>query len=107
MKKHQPQTPTLAHYHILELIEQIVSAVAPKGTALGLCDVMSALLSGYFIESGGAIMPAVEGYLQREKKDAWERAGRSRRAAKAVTYGSYILNDMIEAVRTIVTKAGE
>ncbi len=107
MKKDQLQTPALANYRILDLIEQIVSTAAPKGTALGLCDVMSALLSGYFIESGGAIMPAVEAYLHQEIEDGLERAARSRRAAKAVTYGSYNLSDMIETVRVIVTEAGE
>jgi hypothetical protein len=35
----------------------------PHGTDLGLVDAMSAMLSGYFAESGGGIMPAVDLYL--------------------------------------------
>ena len=62
MKNIHPKTPAQANYRILDLIEQMV-AVAPKGTALGLCDLISAMFSGYFIESGGAVMPAVEAFL--------------------------------------------
>ncbi|VAW42915.1 hypothetical protein MNBD_CHLOROFLEXI01-3323, partial [hydrothermal vent metagenome] len=51
MKNIHPKTPTQANYRILDLIEQIVT-VAPKGTALGLSDLISAMFSGYFIESG-------------------------------------------------------
>ncbi|MCZ7673701.1 MAG: hypothetical protein M5U34_44615 [Chloroflexi bacterium] len=46
----------LSHF---ELIEQLVSVVS-KGTALGLSDLASAMFSGYFIESGGAVTPAIE-----------------------------------------------
>jgi hypothetical protein len=63
-----PKTPAQANYRILNLIEQMV-AVAPKGTALGLCDLISALFSGYFIESGGAVMPAVEAFLRQGIED--------------------------------------
>ena len=49
-------------YQVQEAIEQMVATV-PKGTDLGLCDVISAMYSGYFVESGGAIMPAVDQYL--------------------------------------------
>ena len=59
MKTIIPSTPTQANYRILELIEQLVSVV-PKGTALGLSDLASAMFSGYFIESGGAVTPAIE-----------------------------------------------
>jgi hypothetical protein len=68
------KTPTQANYRILDLIEQMV-AVAPKGTDLGLCDLISAMYSGFFIESGGAIMPAVEAFLRQEIK----RRGRASR----------------------------
>jgi hypothetical protein len=36
--------------------------VVPKGTALGLCDLISAMPGGYFIESGRAVMPAAEAF---------------------------------------------
>ena len=74
----------------------------PKGTDLGLCDVMSAMLSGYFIESGGSLMPAVEHYLSQYIADEKERAARSRRAAKAVTYGQYNLNELIAELNNLV-----
>ena len=74
----------------------------PKGTDLGLCDVMSAMLSGYFIESGGSLMPAVEQYLSQYISDEKERAARSRRAVKAVTYGQYNLNELIAELNTLV-----
>ena len=94
MQNIHPKTPTQANYRILELIEQMV-AVAPKGTALGLSDLISAMFSGYFIESGGAVTPAVEAFLRREIKDEKEREARTRRAAKAVTYGNYNLPELM------------
>lgn len=75
MTNNHLQTSTEANYRILDLIEQLV-AVAPKGTDLGLCDLISALFSGYFIESGGAVMPAVEAFLRQEIKDEKEREAR-------------------------------
>ena len=89
MKNIHPKTPTQANYRILDLIEQMVS-VAPKGTALGLSDLISAMFSGYFIESGGAVTPAIEAFLRREVKDEKEREARTRRGAKAVTYAATI-----------------
>ena len=74
MQNIHPKTPTQANYRILDLIEQMV-VVAPKGTDLGLCDLISAMFSGYFIESGGAVMPAVEAFLRQEIKDENEREG--------------------------------
>ncbi len=105
MKTTQPNTPTQADYRILALIEQMMEVV-PKGTALGLCDLISAMLSGYFIESGGAVMPAVETFLRQEVEDEAERAARSRRAAKALTYGSYNLKELIDKLREIVAEEG-
>jgi len=105
MKTTQSNTPTQANYRILSLIEQMME-VLPKGTALGLCDLTSAMLSGYFIESGGAVMPAVEAYLRQEVEDEEERAARSRRAAKALTYGSYNLKELIDKLREIVEEEG-
>ena len=105
MKKTYPKTPTQANHRILELIEQMV-AVAPKGTALGLCDLMSAMFSGYFIESGGAVMPAVEAFLRQEIKDEKEREARSRRAAKALTYGNYNLKELMDKLQKIVEIEG-
>ena len=100
-----PKTPAQANYRILNLIEQMV-AVAPKGTALGLCDLISALFSGYFIESGGAVMPAVEAYLRQEIQDEKEREARSRRAAKALTYGNYNLKELMDTLQEIVQEEG-
>lgn len=99
------KTPTQANYRILSLIEQIMTVV-PKGTALGLCDLINAMFSGYFIESGGAVMPAVEAYLRQEVEDEEERAARSRRAAKSLTYGSYNLKELIDKLREIVEEEG-
>lgn len=106
MQNKHSKTPTQANYRILELIEQMVS-VAPKGTDLGLCDVISALYSGYFIESGGGITPAVEAFLRQEIKDDPEQEARSRRAAKAVTYGSYNVKELMDKVQEIVASEGQ
>lgn len=106
MKNIYPTTPTQANYRILNLIEQIVT-VAPKGTALGLSDVISAMFSGYFIESGGAVTPAVEAFLRCEIEDEQEREARTRRAAKAITYGSYNLLEMMNKLRDIVQAEGK
>ena len=105
MKNIHPNTPTQANYRILDLIEQMV-AVAPKGTALGLSDLISAMFSGYFIESGGAVTPAIEAFLRREVKDEKEREARTRRGAKAVTYGSYNLKELIDKLQAIVEVEG-
>lgn len=101
MKNIHQKTPTPANYRILDLIEQMV-AVAPTGTALGLSDLISAMFSGYFIESGGAVTPAVEAFLRREIKDEKEREARTRRAAKAVTYGNYNLPELMNKLRAII-----
>ena len=95
MKNIHTKTPIQANYRTLDLIEQLV-AVAPEGTALGLCDLISAMFSGYFIESGGAVTPAVEAFLRQEIKDEKERERRTRRAAKALTYGSYNLKELMD-----------
>ncbi len=105
MQNIHPKTPTQANYRILNLIEQMV-AVAPKGTALGLCDLISAMFSGYFIESGGAVMPAVEAFLRQEIKNEKEREARTRRAAKALTYGSYNLMELMDKLRGIIQEEG-
>ena len=105
MKTTQANTPSQVEDRILSLIEQMMDVV-PKGTALGLCDLISAMLSGYFIESGGAVMPAVEAFLRQEVEDEEERAARSRRAAKALTYGSYNLKELIDKLREIVEEEG-
>lgn len=105
MKTTQANTPAQVEERLLSLIEQMMDVV-PKGTGLGLCDLISAMFSGYFIESGGAVMPAVEAYLRQEVEDEEERAARSRRAAKALTYGSYNMNELIDKLREIVTEEG-
>ena len=103
MQNRNPKTPTPANCRILDLIEQMVT-VAPKGTALGLSDFVAAMFSGHFIESGGAVTPAIESYLRREMKDEKEREARTRRAAKAVTYGSYNLPELINKLNEIVER---
>ncbi len=105
MKNIYSKTPTQANYRILSLIEQLV-AVVPKGTALGLSDVISAMFSGYFIESGGAVTPAIEAFLRQEVKDEKEREARTRRAAKSITYGSYNLLELINKLREIIKTEG-
>lgn len=106
MKNILSKTPTQANYRILDLIEQMV-AVAPKGTALGLCDLVSAMFSGYFIESGGAITPAIEAFLRREVKEEKEREARTRRGAKAVAYGSYNMKELMDKLQAIVEEEGQ
>ena len=105
MQNIHPKTPTQAKYRILNQIEQMF-AVAPKGTDLGLSDLISAMFSGYFIESGGAVTPAVEAFLRRDIKDEKEREARTRRAAKAVTYGNYNLRELMNKLRDIVEAEG-
>lgn len=106
MKNIYSKTPTQANYRILNLIEQMVT-VAPQGTALGLSDVISAMFSGHFIESGGAVTPAIEAFLRWEIEDEKEREARTRRAAKAITYGSYNLLEMMNKLRDIVQAEGK
>lgn len=106
MKNINSKTPTQANYRILNVIEQMVT-VAPKGTALGLSDAVSAMFSGYFIETGGAVTPAIEAFLGGEIKDEKEREARTRRGAKAITYGSYNLLEMMNKVRDIVQREGK
>lgn len=101
MNKINTNTPTKINYQVQQAIEQMVSSL-PKGTDLGLCDVVSALFSGYFIESGGGIMPAVDHYLRTAIPDEKERAARCRRAAKAVTYGQYNLDELLTELKAIV-----
>lgn len=105
MKKTNTNTPTAINYQVQQAIEQMVSTL-PKGTDLGLCDVISAMFSGYFVESGGGIMPAVDQYLSAYITDEQERAARSRRAAKAVTYGQFNLEELIGEVKMIVEADG-
>lgn len=100
-----PKIPTQANYRILELIEQLV-AVASKGTALGLSDLISAMFSGYFIESGGAVTPALEAFLRQQIKDAEEKEARTRRGAKALTYGSYNLKELMDRLQEIIKAEG-
>jgi len=106
VKKTNTNTPTKINYQVQQAIEQMVSSL-PKGTDLGLCDVVSALFSGYFIESGGGIMPAVDHYLRAAIPDEKERAARCRRAAKAVTYGQYNLDELLTELKTIVAADGQ
>ena len=105
MKTTNPSTPTQVNYRILELIEQLVSVVS-KGTALGLSDLASAMFSGYFIESGGAVTPAIEAFLHRQIEDVKEREARTRRGAKALTYGSYNLKELMSKLQEIIKAEG-
>ncbi|MCA9997772.1 MAG: hypothetical protein KDE56_18565 [Anaerolineales bacterium] len=105
MKKTNTNTPKDINYQVQAAIEQMV-ATLPKGTDLGLCDVISAMFSGYFVESGGSIMPAVDQYLNAYVRQEPERAARSRRAAKAITYGQYNLEELLGALKEIVAAHG-
>lgn len=106
MQNKLSKTPAQVNYRILNLIEQMMT-VAPKGTSLGLCDTISAMYSGYFIESGGAVTPAIEAFLRREVKEAKERDARTRRASKAITYGSYNVKEFIERQQEIIRAEGK
>jgi len=107
MKNQNHKTPVPINYQMVNLIEQLLTETAPKGTALGLCDCVSAMASGYFIEEGGAVMPAVERYLSQTIEDEEERAARSRRAAKALTHGQYNLTELIEKLQDILLSSGD
>lgn len=100
------KTPTPVNYRILETLEQIMTVVS-KGTDLGLTDLISALYSGYFIETGGAITPAVEGFLSQKIQEEKERERRTKRAWKAVAYGSYNLSELIQKVNEVVHQEGQ
>lgn len=52
-------------------------------------------------------MPAVEAFLRQEVKDEDEREARSRRAAKALTYGNYNLKELMDKVQEIVQAEGK
>lgn len=106
MKTINPNTPRTINYQVQDAIEQMVTTL-PKGTDLGICDVISAMYSGYFVESGGGIMPAVDQYLSRFIDDEEERAARSRRAAKAVTYGQLNLAEMVAGLKAKVEAEGK
>ena len=105
MNKTKTNTPTAINYQVQQAIEQMLSTV-PKGTDLGLCDVISAMFSGYFVESGGGIMPAVDQYLSAFIPDEKERAARSRRAAKAITYGQFNIEELLKELKQMVTSSG-
>ncbi len=105
MKTTNLNTPTAINYQVQQAIEQMVSTL-PKGTDLGICDVISAMFSGYFVESGGGITPAVDHYLSRVISDEQERASRSRRAGKAVTYGQFNLEELVEEAKKIIRAGG-
>ena len=105
MKITNRTTSTQADYRILELIEQLVSVVS-KGTALGLTDLASAMFSGYFIESGGAVTPAIEAFLHQKIEVAEKRAARTRRGAKALTYGSYNLKELMNKLQDLIKAEG-
>jgi hypothetical protein len=105
VKTNNPNTPIPIHYQVQQAIEQMVNSL-PKGTDLGMCDVISALFSGYFVESGGGIMPALEHYLSDFIEDEQERAARSRRGAKAVTYGQMNLEELLDELKRMVLADG-
>lgn len=106
MKKNNTNTPTAVNYQVQQAIEQMV-ATLPKGTNLGICDAISAMYSGYFVESGGGIMPAVDQYLSTYIDDETERAARSRRAAKAITYGQFNLEELLDELKKRVDADGQ
>ena len=104
MKKQSTQAPAGINYQVQQVIEQMVSPLY-KGTDLGMVDVMSAMLSGYFIESGGAITPAVDQYLLDHVPDEKEREDRTYRAIKAISYGQYNLNELIAQANRIMEES--
>jgi hypothetical protein len=105
VNKNITNTPITINYQVQQAIEQMVTTL-PKGTDLGLCDVISAMYSGYFIESGGGIMPAVDQYLSAYITDETERAARSRRATKAITYGQFNQVELLSELKRIVEADG-
>lgn len=105
MNKNITNIPITLNYQVQQAIEQMVSTL-PKGTDLGLCDVISAMFSGYFVESGGGIRPAVDPYLSAYVTDEAERAACSRRGAKAITDGQDNLEELLSELKRIVAGDG-
>jgi len=52
-----------------------------------------------------AVTPAIEAFLRQEVKEEKEREARTRRGAKAVTYGSYNLKDLIDKLQAMLRVA--
>ncbi|MCZ7667073.1 MAG: hypothetical protein M5U34_07555 [Chloroflexi bacterium] len=57
--------------------------VVPKGTALGLSDLASAMFSGYFIESSGAVRQQLKHFCSGKSK-MWKKKARTRRGTKSI-----------------------
>lgn len=100
------KTPMPVDYRVLASIEQMV-ATLPKGTDLAICDLMSALLSGYFVESRGSIVAAVDGFLQQTIADDRERQARTCRAAKAVRSGKFCHHELLTNLKQLVQEENE
>src|SRR5271165_4213734 len=84
-------------YRIAVLIEQILANV-PLGTNLGLFHLIFTLLSGRFLNSRGALIPALaETGLENDAV---------RRAQAALCYGQWKIADLLDAWQKIVCKQG-
>lgn len=105
--KTKKRTFHMINNDILTQFEQILSPIAGKGTNLALCDLWSAMASNHFSENRGAIFPAVEAYLSTELDCPDEIMKRTRRAAKALSNGSYALKEVVNVTyNQLVTKEG-
>jgi len=80
---------------VLELIVQ----AAPIGTNLGLLYMLWAMLSGLFLNSRGAIFPALQGSGFDESQ--------MRRSWSAMRYGSWTIEKLIEVFRSYVLSEGK
>ena len=64
------------------------------------------MVSGHFLSSRGGVTPGVFSFLNGQIEDETELAARSRRSAKALTYGSYNMNEMVKGLKEIVVREG-
>jgi hypothetical protein len=85
------------HYEIVSLLCRILSSV-PVGTKRGLFTVLWALLSGRFLASRGAVIPAIAalGLAPAEV----------RRAEAALAYGRFRTSDLVAAWHQMAREAG-
>lgn len=64
------------------------------------------MASGHFLSNRGGVTPGVFSFLNGHIEDEAEVAARSRRSAKALTYGSYNMNEMVDQLKQIVVREG-
>jgi len=85
------------HYEIVTLLCRVLSSV-PIGTKRGLFTVLWALLSGRFLASRGAVIPALAALGLADAE--------VRRAEAALAYGRFRTSDLVSAWHQVVREEG-